>query len=422
MDVANTTPYAFHPLDATALPTSPALTLIVKGVFELVHGQPAKAKSDAPDILGDDAHLDDIGRSLRYASDLVPLKLRGEVLVNAVCYPPDGRPRTAMDVSIAVGPIKKTLRVSGDRVWTGATIGRTLPFETMPLRWERAFGGLNPPENSLGRGIDAEPDEAGGSARYLPNVEYFDQRVTTSKDRPRPAGFAPISPMWEPRRGRQGTRDQRWAAFRAPLPPKDFDPRYYNAAPDDQILPEEHGEGFFRGDEKITLTALHKEHPVLESSLPGKRLRVFVKKRKNVEDGAFVEVDMRLDTVHLDPDKGEMTLVWRRPIAIAGNAKLEIESIYIAEEDLASEPQSVDVHLAAFLALRPPKKPREDEAAVGIAEAMKVLKQGKADPKLVAELEQTKDPAKIFGRLMDHAQDQIRALEEMTAKARPPSR
>ena len=71
--------------------------------------------------------------------------------------------------------------------------------------------------------------------------------------------------MWEPRLGRQGTRDQRWAMFRAPLPPQDFDPRFANAAPDDQQLPE----GFFRGDETVTLTGLHRSCPVYEAMLPG---------------------------------------------------------------------------------------------------------------------------------------------------------
>src|SRR5439155_18481811 len=105
---------------------------------------------------------------------------------------------------------------------------RAEAFTQMPIRWERAFGGLSSTTNPLGRGIDKEPDDKGVEVAWLPNVEHADDRVALPGDRPKPAGFAPISPAWEPRNKRQGTRDQRWAMFRAPLLPKDFDPRFYN--------------------------------------------------------------------------------------------------------------------------------------------------------------------------------------------------
>src|SRR6185437_14727871 len=224
MNVFNTTPYVFFPYDTSPAPTSPALTLIVRGTFSLpTHGPAiAKPKDEQKTLRGDEQHLDDLGRSLAYATDLVPMKPRGEVLVYATCHTPDDRPRPSHEVAIQVGPIQKTLRVTGPRVFVEGVLGklgpgRTAPFTVMPIRWELAFGGMTFPQNPLGRGMEPIPDDEGRPIPYLPCIEYPDSLMTEPKDRPVPAGFGPIPPSWLPRSRQQGTRDQRWALFRAPL-------------------------------------------------------------------------------------------------------------------------------------------------------------------------------------------------------------
>jgi hypothetical protein len=428
MQIINTTPYVFLPFDCSTAPTLPALSLIVKATFALRHDQPALAvaANDQKQIAGDEQYLDDLGRSLLYASDLVPTKLRGEVLVTATCHSPDGRPRTACDVGITVGALQKTLRISGDRSWFRdaegqAVIGRAQPFTSMPVRWERAFGGMSLPVNPMGRGIEPWPDEAGRPTHYLPNIEYLDKRVENLKDRPPPAGFGPLSPMWEPRLGRQGTRDQRWATFRAPLPPKDFDPLFYNAAPEDQQLPE----GYFRGDEAVKLVGLHKDFPLYGTALPGKRLRLFLLIRQ--PEGApsrFNEVEMALDTVQLDVDAGRMLLLWRRAVPVASRAHVEIEACYIAEEELADPPATAAEHRARFDALRGPAEPPlhqalNAEADAQVAEAKKILRDGGADPKLLAQIDGMRDPQEIFKVLMEGAKQQTAEIERLTTTFKP---
>ncbi len=424
MQIINTTPYVFLPLDSSPAPTMPALSLIVKATFALRPEQPALAvaKNAQQQVSGDEQYLDDLGRSLRYSNDLVPTKLRGEALVTAICQVPDGRPRTTCDVGIVIGPIEKTLRIFGDRAWFRdaegqAVIGRPQPFQNLPVRWERAFGGMNLPVNPMGRGIEPWPDEAGRPIHHLPNIEYLDKRVENLKDRPPPAGFGPISPMWEPRVGRQGTRDQRWATFRAPLPPKDFDPLFYNAAPEDQQLPE----GYFRGDEAVRLSGLHKDLPVYSTSLPGKRLRLFLLIRQPKEaPSLFAEVEMLLDTVHIDVEAEQMVLLWRRPIPVASRAHLELEACYITEEELADAPATLEAHRARFVALRVPVEPplhesMNAEVEAQVAEAKKVLRDGGVDPKLIAKLDGVRDPQEIFKILMDGAKQQTSEIERMTA-------
>ncbi len=419
MEIINTTPYAFHPFDCSVGPTVPALSLIVKGTFKLRFGQAAEAVPEALQqaLRGDEMFMDDLGRSLRYATDLVALKPRGEVMLEGACHVPDGRLRAECDAGFTVGSIRKTLRISGDRRWSRAgSMSAPQPFEQMPLRWERAFGSLASPENPMGRGVDPTAPELGSDVS-LPNVEYPECRVTAPTDRPRPAGFGPVAPHWQPRAQRNGTRDQRWAAFRAPLPPVDYDARCQNAAPDDQQL----GDGvYFRGDEPLVLDHMHPEYPRYESALPQKRLRFFLWLRsKEGTPNRFSEVELRLDTVFIDAEKEELALVWRRPVQVSGQGHPEIEAVYLAEEDMASEPQPADTHFARFRELRPDRESASAEMQAHIdeqrAEAHKMLRDGNVDPKLVKSVEETKDPSKALDILMQFLERQGAALERQTA-------
>ncbi len=419
MKIVNTTPYLFHPFDCSAGSPGPALSLLIKGTFKLQDGQSSAAADEQKPFKGDQQFLDDLGRSTSYASDLVPLKTRGEVTLLGSCHTPQGAPRGECDVSLTVGPIHKMLRVSGERHWSNGVhkhASSPKPFSTMPLRWELAYGSLADRHNPLGRGVEPT-DPAKGEDILLPNVEYADKRVVAPTDKPPPAGFGPIAPHCEPRLGRQGTRDQRWAAFRAPLAPADFDPRYHNAAPDDQQLPEE---TYFRGDEPIVLENLHRDLPRLESSLPGKRLRLFLWLRGTGNTKLWTEVELRLDTVHIAPDDDELVLVWRRPVKVSSAAHPEILAAYLAEEDLATEPAPAEVHYARFRALNPERPSEEEELQAHIdtqmADAKKSLKDANIDPKLVAEVDKTNDPSKVLDLLMGFMRTQSAELDRLTAK------
>jgi len=177
------------------------------------------------------------------------------------------------------------------------------------------------------------------------------------------------------------------------------------------------------------------------TALPGKRIRVFA-----LLDGAkaepnapsFVEVPMNLDTIHIHSDQDEMVLVWRGPITVANCGVDDVLAAYIAEEDVASEPLSLDAHHERFLALtapvEPPPAPEPDvapteaeearrakidaEIAKQLADVTKMLTDAKVDPKVVAELGQTKDPVKMFELLERHTWEKIRELEAMTAAAK----
>ena len=288
----------------------PFATFVIKGTYTLVPGGicvPAPAQRP---ISGDVRHMDKIGRSLAWASDRVPYKPNSDFLIHGTFYQPGGVPRPDGRVSFSFGPLRKELAVFGPRTVVqlkgqGPAVTAPTPFTQLPLRWEYAIGGLRYPVNPLGMGgnITTRPD--GTQIRQMPLIEYPRHLARSLNDRPPPAGFAPLPPFFRFRRTKLGTRDQQWSLFRAPLPPEDFDPSYYNAAPRDQ-----QAGNYPRGDETITLHNMHPHHPDLKTQLPCVAARLAVLRRSG--DAAVAEaVPMHLDTVVALPDDEQVVLVWR---------------------------------------------------------------------------------------------------------------
>ena len=66
------------------------------------------------------------------------------------------------------------------------------------------------------------------SGQPAPNFEYDGARSRV------PAGFGPVARHWQPRVAFAGTYGEAWKRDRDPLPPADFDRRFYQCAPEDQ--------------------------------------------------------------------------------------------------------------------------------------------------------------------------------------------
>jgi hypothetical protein len=216
-----------------------------------------------------------------------------------------------MDVSLTVGPITKLARVFGDRIWraraTGAAMEWVAPFVKMPLVWERAFGGedltergpVAEPQNPVGRGFRAQD----GSARTewtLPNVEDPRFLITDVIATPKPTGFAPIAPHWEPRKSYAGTYDDAWQANRAPFLPTDFDPRFFHVATPELVVTNG-----LHGGEAVTLHGMTPDG-TLQFALPTANVEVIHRLDTGVETRPA-----HLDTVLLEPDARRVVMIWR---------------------------------------------------------------------------------------------------------------
>jgi len=428
MQILSSLPYKLTPLDTTTDPAAPEITFVVKGTFALKPGAPCEPvdAGEQKEFSGDVVYMDKIGRSLRYASDLAPFKPFGEVLVTANAHAPDRLPATSVDVGLAIGPIGKRLRVHGDRVWLRDPQGEfyiegPMPFVEMALRWERSFGGLDNRQNPLGRGLEPWLEEDGRKHFFLANIEDPENPLRGKDHSPEPAGFAPIAPHWEPRASREGTRDRHWAAFIAPLPPRDFDPRVTQAAPADQWL-----KGYWNGDETFKLVNMHPQHPEFLGSLPGKRLRLFIEMLLDPAAGTgatgFAEVRLDLDTVHIDMTEERLRLVWRKHIKVSAAGAPEIAFAYLAEEPLAEEPWPIARHHEDFLKLKPPS-PEDERAAfardeqAALADARKNLVEAKVSPDFLARFDAAPDSPAKFALVLDLMTAKTAELEALAAAA-----
>jgi hypothetical protein len=307
----NTTPLAgaiFLLPDPDGIDT---LFTVMKGTFAL-NGKVTIAEEQVPVALEAQHYGEPGSSSIRVPTDVGLAKPATDVLLVGHAYAPSSRPVAQMDVSLAVGGVRRTVRVVGDRLWRGAPGGVELsypkPFTRMPLVWERAFGGsdqgakgpVEDPRNPVGLGFHLADSERPLEGLRAPNLEDPAMLVTSWKDRPMPACFAPVAPHWEPRRSFAGTYDERWQQQRAPFLPVDFDPRFFQLAPLGLVAPK-----YLLGTEPVEVRGASPSG-VLRFQLPGLRVQVTY-----LLSGTPQVRPANLDLVLIEPDAPRLILVWR---------------------------------------------------------------------------------------------------------------
>lgn len=265
--------------------------------------------------------------SIQYASDIHIGKPFTDIVMIGNAYSENSRPVKQLDVNLSVGQVNQTIRVFGDRVWKDGKITSPELFDNMPLTYERAYGGMHAAEdqpliieerNPVGCGFAGNRtiDEMNGMA--LPNLENPEQLIQQFIDQPDPACFAFSSPAWKPRVNFAGTYDDAWHTERAPFLPLDFDSRFFNMAHTGLVYP-----GFLQGGEAVKITNMHSTGN-MSFSLP----RVNLVSKININN-SHVTADFNLETLLLEPNQMQLSMVWRA--AFACNKKtLKIKNIDIA--------------------------------------------------------------------------------------------
>ncbi len=260
-----------------------------------------------------------------YEADLVPLKRRCDVLVDATAFAPEGRHVTELPVGIRVGSVSKQFLAVGERFWRRgaltASSSRPQPFTTLPLHYGRAFGGSSRKKNRKNEAIeydtylpnpvgvgyvaDASDDIVDGMP--LPNTEDFRDRVSTPAGSYRPLAFGPIGRHWTPRKQYAGTYDANWRENVFPMLPADFDETFFQSAPPDQQM------DFPQGGEAVALHHLVPGQPIVTFELPKPELLLKVLYSSHTVD----ELVPVVDTVFIEPEKGLLTYVYRASIRLA---------------------------------------------------------------------------------------------------------
>ena len=268
-------------------------------------------------------------------------KSRAEFLFVGNAYRPGGIPGTTQPVRIRVGSIDKSLYVIGDRYWRGGVPSDPIPFTSMSLGWQNAFGGEGYDKNPLGKGFAPVTDDDGNEVHPLPNVEAPGNMITSPKDRPEPAGFGVLDFVWPQRFSMAGTYDNEWLETRFPGFAKDLDWRIWMCGAPDQQQDEP-----FRGDETILCENLHPGKPKIEGRLPPLVPRCFVEQHRGAGT-VLEEVELKLTTVWVLPELERIVLVWHGAQPIAEDDAVDIETVMVAGEKLG-EPRPMEHYREVF--------------------------------------------------------------------------
>ena len=299
------------------------LHVIVKATL-MLKPRLALAPAQVPVTMADEYYDDPATSSLKLASDLHIGKPGTDVLLVGSAHAPEGAEVAQSLVSLSAAGRSRQALVFGDRLWSnGGGMTAPQPFASMPLVWERAFGGVHvlpdktlaEERNPIGIGFRGNRSAAEMAGQPVPNLEDPQSRLSSAGDIGVPVCFAPSSPAWLPRRVFAGTYDAAWQRTRAPYLPDDFDPRFMMSA-----APEFSFESYLVGGEPFELAGVHPEGPIT-FSLPSTPLDIAVSVAGSPE-----HPPVNLETVLIAPDANLLCLTWRATVPVDRKA-LKVETV-----------------------------------------------------------------------------------------------
>ena len=310
------------------------LTVVIKGSFTLPApgATPQLCEEQVPLVMADTFTGEPATSAPLQEVDFAPRKRACDVLLVGSAYAPLGSEVTRMRVGLRVGPLHKQFDVVGDRFWETrlSRIEASLPrhFVRMPASYDRAFGGVDQYSedptvhdaylrNPVGRGWHRHLKASWVEGTPLPNTEEPGKPVLSPDGSYAPIALGPLGRGWSQRLRFAGTYDQAWQDEVFPFLPKDFDERYYQAAPEDQQMPPS------QGPMEVALSGFTPDGP-RQFLLPhfSAPLQVFP-----VAGGREDHVAL-LDTLVFEPDAGRFTMSWRmtRPL---GKSLHEIAQVVV---------------------------------------------------------------------------------------------
>lgn len=308
--LTNRTPFVVQHLVLPDGEGGEALVVIVKITLDVdAQGELALAEPGVGIHMVDEAWGEPGRSSPRCDSDLVLAKPRVDVLLDAHAHAPGGEPCEQVLVELHVADLHKTLLVSGDRGWIDDVPSRPQPFVSMPLGWERAYGGTRDREhvderNPLGIGHAGAASSDPRVRSWLPNVEDPSAPMQQPSSVCTPVGFGVVGRAWLPRRTLAGTFDVAWKRERWPLAPRDFDPAFHQSAPRDQQL------DVYPGGEAVRLVNLTPEG---EWTF---RLPIVDVPIHFVHPNRIVPAQTRIDTILVDAIESQLILTGRASVPV----------------------------------------------------------------------------------------------------------
>jgi hypothetical protein len=302
------------------------LYVIVKGTYTIAP-RVAIAEVQVPPVAADEYWGEPGASSLRYASEMHLGKPSSDVVLVGKAWAPQGRPTPEGAVMVSVAGRQKVARVYGERVWKGRGLSHPEPFLSLPLVYERSFGGsyrLAPDgplfaeeRNPVGKGFlgKRSPDDFAG--QNTPNFEHPTLMIQRLGDTPPPVGFGFVAPSWLPRRSFAGTYDKAWQKTRAPYLPADFNPAFFNCASPDLVMPH-----YLKGGEPVKVVGASRTGS-LHFEVPSQHPKAAIKIAGSVE-----RPPCQLETFLIEPEENRFCVTWRASLR-CDKKVLKVEEVAI---------------------------------------------------------------------------------------------
>lgn len=329
MNLVNTTRLAAGYTAATDKHGRESLVVVAKGTYGMpAHAGEAPALLDAQlPLVTTDVFTGEPGLSAPlHEIDFAPFKPRCDVLVNGRCHAPAGMPATRVPVGIRVGALVKKFEVVGPRVYEGGPLGgrpgAPRPFTVLPIGYDHAYGGVDRsagdvdahrwyPMNHAGVGYHPGASGLALDGLALPHTQEPGKEVVNADGNYMPMAFGPLGRAWQARLRWAGTYDRQWLDNRFPFLPEDFDPRYFQSAPEDQQM------DYPRGGEEVVLMNLTPDGRTAFRLPADLGLPVLFVSRT----GEVTEVAGVVDTFCIEPEEARFTLAWRASVPLRRNVR-----------------------------------------------------------------------------------------------------
>lgn len=344
--------YAWMMLPGSDPEGRPIFAVLAKRRFRIVNGkrcEPDGAQAPLTPATKYWDKNDPTINSIEIETDLYPYKPLTDVVFTGKAYAPGGRPAAQCLAGIRVGNVEKSIAVFGERrgVYNSAgnpVFTNPVPFESMDIRYERAYGGVDIhadpnvplayPRNFIGVGYVVKSTKEAVEGLVLPNVEDPADLLTPQRlisgavdkwhKQPVPAGLGWYGLSWYPRASFAGVlpafmpmyeelhemtlgvvpKDQVEAQKKLKLPKLDF--RLFNGASPGLALPH------MKGDETIQLRNLDPTGN-LTFDLPGQTPVIKIDYGRGEQIPPVV-----LHTVAIFGETLTVDLVWRGHVIYEG--------------------------------------------------------------------------------------------------------
>jgi hypothetical protein len=320
------------------------LSVLAKKTYEIMSGKVEVAAEQIPFTESDEFEQPDqfMYSEVIAETDFIPYKIYPDVVVLGKAYTPMQKRAYYLDCAVRVGPLRKGIRVYGNRTvemkaFKGLVFRDPEPFTEMELGYKNAYGGIAKAKdgtlysyypNSIGRGFHLKGGFEDVSELKVPNLEDPDHPVTEESlvisqfekwpDAPKPASFGFTRRSSYPRytyagvmpEMLQGIADQYKQAQGGvsgdiTIPKLDF--RVYQGASEGLWGADLHG------DEQVQIDYMDRNEPHYSFTLPGDIPEMKI----DIGEGAS-PLNPSIHTIVIDMEKKVLSMVWRGAVEIDG--------------------------------------------------------------------------------------------------------